>query len=664
MGNKQMDLTIKKRVTITVAVPVIVICLVLTLYLLREQTTQVESHLKELGEQITKDIAHMSEFALVSGNRSDLNAKLNQLIVGSEIQSIKIVNKHRQDFLGINNPYFPQQTASDLLGFEAPVYLTLEKVNTFDVLDDLNVSDDNQTTSTSGQKVIGYVMVNISVQTLKEQQRSSILAGILLAAVTLAISLMIGNRLGKSIVNPIGQIVATVHKLRSGKYASRVAIERQDEIGKLAADIDQLAVELEHSKSRVNKQMLELTEAREKADRDSAAKSRFLALMSHELRDPLNAVSANLQALEDTKIDDYQRPFLDVSMLSLKQLLQLIQSIMDISMAEAGKLAINPCFFDINDIVDNVVSLYQPAADKKKINLVSSCHIPDDLQHCRLYSDPVRIQQVIGNILGNAVKFTHEGSVFLGVDLLTQSANQVKLKIEIRDTGIGIPEDALDKIFELFEQVQAPSYRREGGAGLGLAISKLITTALGGRLSVESQQLRGSTFTFEVDVAYSIEATASTAPTERKEALQKVDTSKRVLLVEDNLGNQQAVKGLMANIGVDIDVASNGIEGLDKFRANYYDLVYLDLFMPGMDGFEFAKKIRELEKNSSTGRKAFIVAVTAWAQNEVREKCFAAGMDDIIVKPFSKFELYDRFKKLADAEQQVQAVLQATSTKE
>jgi signal transduction histidine kinase/ActR/RegA family two-component response regulator len=380
----------------------------------------------------------------------------------------------------------------------------------------------------------------------------------------------------------------------------------------------QLVDRLEHERR-------ELEHARLQAVQASVAKSQFLATISHEIRTPMNGILGATQLLLGMNLTDLQHRFADTAHRSSSALLAIIDDILDLSRIESGKLALERASFDLPALLGDVAELMVASTRDKALELVRD--LPPGLP-AQVVGDAARLRQILLNLLGNAVKFTHRGSVTLRVCLPQPPADgRLQLRVEVIDTGIGIPEPQLAHIFDRFTQVDASTTRRYGGSGLGLTIVKELVQLMQGELGVTSQPGEGSTFWFSValELADSLEQPPAPAPT------PAAAPAGRVLLAEDNDVNQLILESMLRELGCTVDVAHNGVAACQAARAQRYDLIFMDCHMPGMDGFDATRCIREQEAMDS--RRTPIVALTAAALPDDRDACMAAGMDDFLSKP-------------------------------
>ena len=404
-------------------------------------------------------------------------------------------------------------------------------------------------------------------------------------------------------------------------------------VGKVAVFLDlyRQKRKLKELLNRLEKNNKELEIQKNKAEEATRLKAMFLANMSHEIRTPLNGIIGTSRILEDTELNDKQAELTRIITLSGENLLNIINDILDFSKIEAGQIKLEKIKFNLSDVICTIAKLYQFKADSKDI--VLNVNI-DKQVPAVLIGDPYRVNQVLANLVNNALKFTDKGKVDITVEVLNQKANKVELIYKIIDTGIGISEEGMQKLFKEFSQVDSSTTRKYGGTGLGLSICQNLVSLMKGEIGVKSEVGKGSEFWFKLWYEYSSEEIAKQQITE-----VKIPDNLNILYAEDNLVNQKVTKFMLQKINAVCDIAENGKQAFEMFKQKKYDLILMDMFMPEVNGLESAKLIREFENKSKSEKLVYIVAATANAFSEDKQKCLEAGMNDFISKPFKESDL-------------------------
>ncbi|MBL8471146.1 MAG: PAS domain-containing protein [Rhodocyclaceae bacterium] len=397
----------------------------------------------------------------------------------------------------------------------------------------------------------------------------------------------------------------------------------------LASDI----TELKAAQSELERLNVLATEERDRAQEATRAKSSFLANMSHEIRTPMNAILGLTHLLRNAGPSPEQAERLSKIAMAGEQLLGIINDVLDISKIEAGRLCLEQKDFAPDSVIEYVHSMVAGKAREKglELHLERDPAVPD-----RLYGDPLRLGQIFLNFAGNAVKFTDLGRITLRVRLLRRDAGKVLLRVEVEDTGIGLSAEQQQRIFDAFEQGDSSTTRQYGGTGLGLSINRHLTQLMGGEVGVRSEAGRGSCFWSTVWLSEAKGAEAEAAEPGSAEILQRHHAGKRILVAEDNPVNQEVALSLLHDVGMEIDLAGNGLEACEMVQRENYDLVLMDMQMPKLDGLAATRRIRTLPQRKGLP----IIAMTANAFAEDRERCVAAGMDDHVAKPVDPDQLY------------------------
>lgn len=417
----------------------------------------------------------------------------------------------------------------------------------------------------------------------------------------------------------------------------------KEETKQLLQEQKELNQELNEKKKALEKNVEKLEKAKKNIEEGSKAKSEFLSTMSHEIRTPMNAIigMTKLLAKDDPREDQLEQ--IEILDFSAKTLMTLIDDLLDFSKIESGKIEFEKNEFNIHNLINGIIESFRFTAENKEIELSADI---DESVHDTMIGDSSRVTQIINNLVSNAVKFTEKGSVSVKVCCNERTSDEISLQFQVTDTGVGIAKNKQKTIFESFTQERADTTRFFGGTGLGLSICQKLVGLLDGSITLESEKGEGSTFF--VDLNFDLPTESSSQQKQRKiESVSRQEPRNslegiHVLVVEDNKINQKVMERFLSRWGVEITVANNGQEGIEKVKEQQFHLILMDLQMPTMDGYEATRQIRMMDMTPR--RNIPIIALTAAALKEVKEKVYATGMNDFITKPFNPADLRDKLE--------------------
>lgn len=608
-----MSLSLKNKLALMIMVTgTILLMLTITIYVMFDVASLKKNKIKDVNV-LANIIAVNNQAALLFNDTAAAKESLYSLISNKDIEYVCILNKQGQLFSESNF------TTAKILPPKSEGSMVKES-DVIKVFYDINFQGTE----------LGSLYIRSNFNQVNEQIKIAIKIGAIILILAIIATYILTQIIQKSITNPILELASRSSIISEKRdYSTKINIERDDEIGVLVNSFN-------HMLSEIDKQNVALVNAKNKAEQSSIAKEQFLANMSHEIRTPLNGIDGMGKLLEETSLTKEQQEFVLAIRMSSDNLLVIINDILDFSKIEAGKLTIEKIDFNLKKNISQALKTVSYKAEKKGLSLTAK--IDDNISEI-LIGDPTRLNQVIINLLSNALKFTQEGYVKLNCYLIDQSLTSNKIKFEVLDTGIGIESDKLEKIFESFSQEDDSTTRKFGGTGLGLSISKHLVELFSGELKVQSVKGKGTSFYFTMDFLKG----SSINRLKEERSLIKSDllANKKVLLVEDNNINQFLATTILKKWNVLVEVAENGLVAVDKLKEQNYDVILMDMQMPVMGGIEATSIIRKELKLTTP-----IIALTARAIKGVDTECLDAGMNDYISKPFDQSELFTKILNL------------------
>ena len=658
---------IRKKVLVVTLVPTVVTTLLLGLFFTQSWVGNIERLLNDRGESLSRQLAAASEYGMFTANRSLLNSLSNALLEEQDVRSITFYGANKQLMIH-TGPRLPEHldpetvtaTPYHTLGirgqsstlFVTPVFLQ-------DLMLDGMLEPVQRTRDTASDSPIGWAAVEMShIRTEKDTYRA-LLISILLIMVGIGLNVLIALRMSRSVTDPIFQLNTAVARLKEGKLDTRVHTQAGPEFEQLESGLNAMAEELSKAQAEMQQnidqatedlretletieiQNIELDLARKEALEASRIKSEFLANMSHEIRTPLNGIIGFTELLLKSQMNGQQKDHLNTIRKSSEILLTIINDILDFSKIEAGKLVLDRVPYNLRSTIEDVMVMLAPTAHAKNLDLVPLVYsdVPDNLM-----GDPLRVKQVITNLLNNAIKFTQTGEVVMRVSLEDEDSehHRATLRVSVSDTGVGLSRAQQQSLFNAFSQADASTARQYGGTGLGLVISKRLVEEMDGTIGLESELGKGSTFWFTI----SAEVAVNASPADPRDALQ----GERVLYLEHQKTTALAVEHMLRDWGVRVERAENPSELLEKVeeaQAQHtgYGAVVIGLTRHLMNSNQYRELIRKLEVDCDC--RTLILTPTLDHQDAMLTPLASGHM----TKPVCREPMYDELFMLLHGEQ-------------
>ena len=580
-----------------------------------------EKQLLQRAQSSAVMFSHAAKDALLSTDLATLDDLVQEFITLEDVAYVRVLRGDNEMANAGNATLLERTMVSD------------ESLN--DVNDGIF---DLRTPIESDGNIYGYVDMGFETHPISNMLGQAQQAIISIATLEVVLVAFFSFILGTYLTKNLTRLTTAAQTLREKGPGFQLKHYSKDELGEVTKAFDEMSAKLE-------KDYQTLTAARKGAELANDSKSRFLASMSHEIRTPMNGVLGILNILEETKLTDEQRKLVATATESGNFLLSVINDILDFTRMESNTLILEDKPFDFRHCVESVVNSFSPTT--KSQNLVLHCYIEDTVPS-KVSGDKNRVKQILLNLIGNAIKFTHEGSVTVKVHSKVLEQDRVKITCQIQDTGIGINNSSIDYLFDEFTMADQTYSRSKEGSGLGLAICRRLCTLMDGNVTVESQPGVGSTFTFDIILSAADELlTSSKVDPPRQELIR---SNARILVTEDNKANQLVIREMFKRVGLSIDIAENGKQAVSMVQQYQYDLIFMDISMPEMDGMQACKTIRRLDDNKAS--QIPIIALTAHSLAGDKEKFLAAGMDDYLSKPLRLSQLIEKINLFLNEDQE------------
>jgi len=605
--------------------PALLLTLLLISFFTFVRIQDLRQELNHTGQLIANQLAPATEYGVISGNNDVLESLLKATLATANVRFLEVQDRTNRVLVYVEQPSETHNRSHQVEVFQAPVRLQRIALNN-------DFFQNSRTAPTKpGEDYLGRVIVGLSNDAFNQRQQEILFKAGILALFALLFTFLLARRLASSLSQPIHDIGNAVKAIQKGDYKTPLPIVDDTELGALSQHINNLAQGLEQASREQHQAMAQLIQTREEAEKANNAKSDFLAMMSHELRTPMNGVLGMLQLLETTAMTEEQIEYAALASESTEHLLKVINDILDFSRIERSELELEHIAFNLADLITSCAQSFQHSAVQRGLDL--QLQIPEDMRALQVQGDPTRIRQILVNLVGNALKFTERGRVTIEPQWQSLDHELLWFTCTVRDSGIGIPAESLELMFNAFQQADSTISRRYGGTGLGLPIARTLAERMGGTLRAQSEEGVGSVFTLEIPLALYKQSLPVLTP--RVHTGNGHGEGRNVLLVEDNPVNRTVIEAMLRSLGFTVSVVTDGAQAVRSAESLIFEAILMDCRLPVIDGYEATRQIRQLPGCADVP----IIALTANALQGDREACLSAGMNDYLAKPFKRTDL-------------------------
>ncbi|VVO44397.1 ATP-binding protein [Pseudomonas fluorescens] len=605
--------------------PALLLTLLLISFFTFVRIQDLRQELNHTGQLIANQLAPATEYGVISGNNEVLESLLKATLATPHVRFLEVQDSANNILVYVEQPSEAINRSQQVEVFQAPVRLQRIHLNT-DFFENGKAS-----VNAPREDYLGRVIVGLSNDAFSQRQQEILLKAGVLALFALLFTFLLARRLAASLSQPISAMGNAVKAIQQGDYSTPLPIVDDAELGNLSRHINNLADGLEQASREQHQAMAQLIQTREEAEKANNAKSDFLAMMSHELRTPMNGVLGMLQLLETTEMTEEQIEYAALASESTEHLLKVINDILDFSRIERAALELEHIPFNLAELISSCAQAFQHSAAQRGLDF--ELQIPAGMESLRVQGDPTRIRQILVNLIGNALKFTEQGSVTIEPQWQSLDHQLLWFTCSVRDSGIGISAQSLEQMFNAFQQADSSISRRYGGTGLGLPIARTLAERMGGTLRGQSEEGRGSVFTLEIPLALYQQSLPVLPP--RVHSTSAHGEGRNVLLVEDNPVNQTVIEAMLRSLGFTVSIATDGAQAIRSAESLIFEAILMDCRLPLIDGYEATRRIRQLPGCAELP----IIALTANALQGDREACLEAGMNDYLAKPFKRTDL-------------------------